>query len=59
MTGIRHTREREMIREGERKQHGSFEKLAWVDCDRWSKSTSGDLFEPAPEYFWRRQSIEQ
>jgi hypothetical protein len=32
--------------DGERKWRGSFEKLAWVDFDHWSKSTSGDLFEP-------------
>ncbi len=36
---------------GEIKWYGLFEKMALVDFDHWSKSTSG--------YFWRRQSIEQ
>jgi hypothetical protein len=62
MTGIEHKGEKERQRErglgrerdngfGERKRCGTFEKMALVDFDRWSKSTLG--------YFWRRQSIEQ
>jgi hypothetical protein len=29
---------------GERKWHRSFEKMAWVDFDRWSKSTTPENF---------------
>ncbi len=41
--------ERDLGREGEkhcgeRKWHGSFEKMAWVDFDHWFKSVT-------PEYF--------
>ncbi len=62
MMGIEHKAEKERQREKglgrgrdnssvERKWCGSFEKMALVDFDHWSKSTRG--------YFFRRQSIEQ